>query len=123
MLTLMSAKTAIFQLICILHLFRYRAQILGLVGRPRRRLVLFRHFQRPALATRNVVPSTLIVLFELGNILIRDVFELLAVFLRDASKPRVFLNRKYGDLLGDRFELGVVLVHPWGIVSFEILQN
>ena len=123
MLGLIRSKTAIFQLICIFHLLRYRAQILGLVGRPRRRLVLLPHLQRPALPTGYVVPSILIVLFELVDVLVGDVFELLAVLFRYASKPLVFLDRKHGDLLSDRFELGVILVHPRGIVPLEILHN
>lgn len=123
MLALIRPKTAIFQLVRIFHLLRHRAQILRLVGRPRRRLVLLPHLQRPALPTRYVVSSILIELFELVDVLVWDVFELLAVFLRDAPKPLVFLDRKYGDLLSDRFELGVVLVHPRGIVPFEVLEK
>ena len=123
LLTLVSAKAAVFELGRVFDLLGYRLQVLSLICRAWVHFVALRCFQCPALAARDMMSTTGIVFVILGHVLVGHILSLLPVFLDNASEARVLLDREDGDLLRHRLELRVVLVHPRRVLPLEILLN
>ena len=68
------------------------------------------------------MPAFWIVLLGRLDVLAWDVLQLLPILLNDAPEARISLNRKHGDFSA-WLELGVVLVHARGVMTFEILPK
>ena len=120
MLTLMSAKTAIFELISTIDLLGDGTQVLSLVNGARCRLIILIHFECPTLAVRNGIATILSEQALVLVILVWYVFEIVTIAFLDAYKAACLFNGIVGHAFGDLVRLRLIMVHSRGVFAQEV---